>query len=277
MSEQHDPKWEAFVRQTAQAFQYPETPDIRTIPETRPTRPHRVRRVLAYAAVFLVMLSCGLLAVPEIRAAVFSVLRIGAITLFMDEPTPTLTPTAAASPQPTDSEIAVTITRRPLPTPRPTPTTTVLESILDLPGEMTLENARERLSFELVLPTYPSDLGLPDRVFFTASPEYVTFVWLAENSTDTPKLSLQIIKSGGFAKKWIESEPPRVTMVGEDIGYWLDQPHDQFIYPGNTTLFRHITQPALIWADSTLTYRLEGVDTMDEAVKIAESLRPMTR
>ncbi|MGD8626434.1 MAG: hypothetical protein PVJ34_17980, partial [Anaerolineae bacterium] len=145
MNEQTDSMWAEKVRSTASAFAYPPTPDVAAAEQRRlaaraaPAR--RRRRRLAWGmavALALVVLLGGLLAVPQVRAAVLEALNLGAIRVLLGEPTPTpAAKTAEAGP-------------------------TVLPSLLDLAGETTLAEAEAQAGFPVRLPAYPADLGRPD-------------------------------------------------------------------------------------------------------------------
>src|SRR5687768_5232188 len=84
--------WEVEVRRTASAFEYPPTPDIagkvRSRLTARQPRPY-IRLVRVLAAVLIVALALGvLLSVPAVRAKLQEILQIGAITIFVGEPSP---------------------------------------------------------------------------------------------------------------------------------------------------------------------------------------------
>jgi len=179
-----------------------------------------------------------------VRAAIAEVLRIGGIRIFLSEPTPS---------------------RAPLPTPAP------VASVLDLPGETTLDDARSRAPFDILLPAYPPDLGQPDRVFVQdlAGP-VVTLVWLADNPTRV-RLSLQILDESVVGSKF---EPPYLenTTVNGQPAAWVMGEHTLAFYNGRSPFIRIVTQNLLIWEQSAITYRLETDDSLEEARRIAESL-----
>ncbi len=93
MSEQSFELLETSLQAAAHDFPYPLTPDIaravrqRLAMEPRQAAMRRMR--LAWAAAIAVLILAGLLAVPQVRAAVLEALRIGAIRIFLTEPTPT--------------------------------------------------------------------------------------------------------------------------------------------------------------------------------------------
>ena len=74
------------------------------------------------------MILAVILAVPPVRAAVLDWIRIGAVRIFLIQPSPTPVPTA--------------LPETPAPTALPSPTP--LPSVLDLSGETSLADARKR-------------------------------------------------------------------------------------------------------------------------------------
>jgi hypothetical protein len=261
MSEQRDERWEAHIHDTARTFRYPPTPDIaagvRTQTDLRHSSPYR--RLAWVAAVTLLVMS-ALLTVPEVRAVVLEVLRIGGITIFLSEPTATPTIT----PAPTETGVARTL--RPTITPfvEPTP----VSSVLDLPGETTLDAARNAVRFDIAL---PPDFGEPDRVFLQdLGGGVVTLVWL--DTDGEVELALQILDERTVGSKY-EPYDYRQTRVNGQTAYWLTGEHLLAFYLGPDSDFLRIVQSSvLIWEQDNITYRLETNTTLEEAVRIAESL-----
>ena len=126
-------QWEAKLQNIARNFSYPSTPDIASAvaerlaakPELKPLASPQQR--LVCAALVALFILAGLLAVPQVRAAVMEFLQIGAIRIFLTEPTPTAT-SLPATPLPGSAS-----------TPTPRPSATPLSSVLDLAGETTLD------------------------------------------------------------------------------------------------------------------------------------------
>src|SRR5688572_22059100 len=127
---------EAKVMDAARHTQYPPTPDItRTVMRRLEHRKPPVSMALARAAAILALAIAALfVTVPEVRAAVLSLLRVGSVTLLRE------TPTVA-------------------------PTLDMVQTVLMLEGRTTLEAARASLPFDVLLPSYPPDLGSPDYIF----------------------------------------------------------------------------------------------------------------
>jgi hypothetical protein len=204
-----------------------------------------------------------LLAVPEVRAAVLEILRIGGITIFLNEPT--VTPTA------TPQSITTGVVRTPRPTFTPFTEPTPIVSVLDLPGETTLEEARSVVSFDILLPTYPDNLGPPNRVFLQdLGGSVVTLVWLDEDGN--VRLSLQMLNERSVGSKY-EPNNYAHTTVHEQAAMWLTGPHILAFYePGGGDFIRRIESNVLIWEQGIITCRLEIDASLEEAVRIAESL-----
>ncbi|MEW5988128.1 MAG: hypothetical protein AB1791_15965 [Chloroflexota bacterium] len=284
--------WEAQVQDVARAFAYPPTPDIaravgrRVVVARRPSvlTPTRPRVRLAWAVVALLIALVALMTVPQVRAAVLEFLQIGAIRIFFSQPTPTLTP----GPSPFEGEGMVEgpVTATPGDTLAPSPsegeeseTDASRFSILNLSGRTTLEDAELRAGVPVKLPTYPADLGPPDRVFYqeVAGP-MVVLVWLEPGSADQVRLSLYILalEGGAFGGKfdWENVEP---ATVNGDTAYWVQGWHIlQFFDARGRPLYemaRLVEGNVLIWVEGDVTYRLETALSLEEAVRIAESLR----
>ncbi len=278
----------------ARALPYPATPDVaaavrRRLRESRDRgRPMAPARRLAWALAAVLLLVAGLMAVPQVRAAVVEVLRIGVVRIFLG-PTPTepVVPTSTEEPavspallltaSPAEAPAAALptepqATARPTPTPRPSPTP--LSSILDLAGETTLAEARSLSGFPIGLPTYPADLGEPDRVFYQdQGGPVVVLVWLVPGQPDQVQLSLQLLSSKSWGTSKLQPRTVQETTVGDRPAVWAEGPYMMIFRNGNAGATRLIEGHVLIWEDDGITYRLETGESLDEAVRIAESLK----
>lgn len=269
-------RWEARLRATAGALPYPSTPDVaeavrqRLAAESARRAPGSFvtsRPRLAWAIALVVLLVAGLLAVPEVRAGIIQFLRIGAVRIFLAPPTPTPSEAEAIVPALPATGVSPVTTA----TPRPAPT--LAASLIDLGGETTLEEARARFGFPLALPAYPSGLGPPDRVFLqNFGGPMVVLVWLDPAQPDRVRLSLHLLTCDVCATK---SEPAviQTTSVNRQPAVWTEGPYMLQLSNGSIDLRRMVEGHVLIWADGPITYRLETDLSLDEAVKIAESLK----
>jgi hypothetical protein len=217
---------------------------------------------LAGIALTLVLIS-GLLAVPSVRAAVIEFFQIGVIRIFIPEPTQTPTVNPSTTPQPTF-------------TPQPSPTSSYMVSLGDLSGETTLEVAIQKAGFPLRLPTYPPDLGKPNRVFVQdASGALIILVWTAPDNPEKAELILFEIAPGSWAG---EKGAPRTlerTSVNGHEAAWAEGPYALFLANGNIEFRYIVSGHVLLWEEDGITYRLESALTLPEAIQIAESLSPM--
>ena len=201
--------------------------------------------------------------IPSARAAILEFIQIGVVRIFRTEPTPIPTPVS----EPNSNAIPVTAT------PRATlqPLIPLLER---LAGEMTLEEAQKRVDYPILLPAYPSDLGQPDRIFVQEAEGMMTIlIWLDSQKPDKVLLSLHFIPTGSWAINKMGPKIIQETQVNGEYAIWAEG-----IYPlkvrgsGEIEFTRLIDGHVLIWEDGDITYRLETDLTMEEAIKIAESL-----
>ncbi|WP_374685509.1 hypothetical protein [Promineifilum sp.] len=293
------PQWERSLEQLARRFDYPATPDVaavvlnriadsgrratddrRQAAGRRPLAAGRGRLVWTLLALALIM--TGLLAVPQTRAAILSlVTRIGAITIFTDETAPTALPSTALppTPQPSPPPAAAPAGQLPLIPSTATPVATLAASpsppvahsleLFQLGEPVTLDEARQSAPFA---PVEPAALGAPDEVYIHRNVDLpaLTLVW---RKADDALLSLTQIGVPEFASKLIHDEGVTFTFVGEWPAVWLEGPHMLQLlgnWQANSLL---IDSNVLIWADGEITYRLEGAFDLAEARRIAESIR----
>lgn len=256
---------EKWLQETAASFDYPPVPDVsgrvrQRLAEPRPaatTGRHR----LAWVAVFVLLLLASLLAVPQVRAALGEILRIGAMTIFVDDP-------AAGPPvmsAPTATPTATQITRPAVPSPTPTPAVLPVTPV-------SLAAAREMVDAPLRLPAYPDDLGAPDGVYVDRRerPGVVVFVWDRPERPQEPRLSLYQIHQANFGSK--QTRQVAETRVNGRPALWIEGPHLFQLATGSFRPWQFVPGRVLLWSEGGVTYRLEGAPTMEEAVRIAESL-----
>jgi hypothetical protein len=257
MNERFFDEWEQRVRETALSFPYPPTPDVSRAVRQRLTARHprttAARRRVAWAVALILLIIGGLLAVPPVRAAVWRIIRAGAITIFVNEPTPTDTPDAATAVSPT--------------------VPSANEFVFDLATPITLAQAQAQARFPLRLPTYPEDLGPPDQVYRhgTDWPVTIILVWLEPEQPDQVRLSLYYIEADNFAYKGAESL--EMTTVNGRDAFWLEAPHYFQLPDGRSPAWQFVAGRVLIWwTDEGVTYRLESGLPLPEARRIAESI-----
>ncbi|HYP39373.1 MAG TPA: DUF4367 domain-containing protein [Chloroflexia bacterium] len=256
------------LRDLAQRFSYPPTPDIaqsvsrklasegafdkKRAGEARDERSWRPRLAFAPVALVIALLFVGALAVPEVQAFVRSVLRIGVIDIVEGTP-------IAGSPGPMPSPVMG----------------------LDLRGETTLEGARAKIFFPIKLPTYPSDLGPPDRVFVQETEgDALVLAWLDPAREDTARMILDELGSDVLAQKTLSmGYKLQETTVNGQSAVWIGSVHILDFYNRNSgtesELRRLINGPVLLWSEGGITYRLQSDLSLVEAVKVAESLKAL--
>lgn len=244
-----DDRWEAFVRDTARDFPYPPTPEI----DSAAYQPARSRQTLSrwrLAAALLLVALVAALAVPDVRAAVLEVLRIGAVRIFLIEPVHTPSPTPPAS----------------------TPTPATPSPVLNLPGETSLALVRARLKDRVRL---PAELGEPDRVFlqYLGGP-VVTLVWVVADDPNTAEWVLQILDRDVSASKEMYQGRPRAVTVNGRPGVWLEDVHEIVFYRVSGENRRLVQAHTLVWDVDGITYRLETARPLADALRVAESLQP---
>jgi hypothetical protein len=263
-----DPQSERFglrVQTLAAQLTYPPTPAIVDRVSVRLRRPavfNPVPRRLALAGLVLVLAFLASLAVPQVRATLVDFIQLGAVRIYLIAPT--VTPTATPPP-----------TGTPIPTPAPTPT--LLPSLLQLTGKTTLAEARTRTGYTIPLPTYPADLGQPDYVFVqTFDQPMVILVWVDPAKPTQVRLSFHIIAPNSYAIGKIEPTIIENTHVNGLPAIWAVGPYVLQTIGNDYDVRRLIDTDShvLIWpGPERFTYRLETDQSLDEAVKIAESLK----
>jgi hypothetical protein len=200
------------------------------------------------------MVLLTLLLVPPARADLQSLIRIGAVRIGLAQP--------------------------PHATPRPgsavTPTPTPLASPLDLAGATTLQQARAQAGFLLQLPVYPPDLGQPQHVFLqNLNGPMVALVWVDAAQPSHVRLALFEMSNGLYVYKSGAEVVAETTVHGQPA-LWTQGPYIVQVLVNGQVIDdtrRLVTGHVLIWTDNGITYRLETDQPLDEAVRIAESLR----
>ena len=262
MSEPRKSDFEAKLITLAKDFPYPRTPDISGEFDwrqfDRPRGFFQTRR-LAWVGILLILVLASLIAVPGVRARLLEFLQIGSIRIEVTEATPT-------SPA---SEVPGAVIGPPTATPN---YGSNLVSVLELEGETTLEEVQEQAEFPIYMPTYPEDLGDPNRAFYQQLEEqsFVVLVWLYPDTDDQVWISLYALGQGTGGFKGEPRVIEEVEVSGERA-IWTDGPH-LFIIDGFYQMGRLVESPVLIWISEGLTYRLEADLSKGEMIRIAESL-----
>jgi hypothetical protein len=289
----HELQQELFEKQLhslAKGMQYPRTPDIagsvmarvRALPSpTRAERsaseveagrgargegrPRSISRRLAWSLTILLILFTSLMLIPPVRAAVIEFIQIGVVRIFQGEPTP------ATPPEQQFPSTMIPVTATPAATAQP-----LIPLLEKLAGETTLEEAQQQVNYPVVLPSYPSDLGPPDRVFVQdADGDMTVLVWIDPQQPDEILMSLHIVPPGSWAIEKVNPALVQETTVNGQRAIWAVGPYPLRFANGNLDFVRMMDGRVLIWTEGDITYRLETDLTVEEAVKVAESLEPI--
>jgi hypothetical protein len=222
-------------------------------------------RKLAWSLMGIVILCTTLMLIPPARAAILEFIQIGVVRIFRAEPTPL---------PPPQQELPVTMAPG---TATPVGTSQPLIPVLEkFAGEMTLEEAQQIADYPILLPSYPPDLGLPDHVFVQDADGAMTImVWLDSGQPDEVLMSLHFLPPESWAVKKIEPTFIRETTVNDRRAIWTVGPYPIRYSNGNIDFVRLIDGHVLIWTDGDVTYRLETDLSLEEAVRVAESLEPV--
>ncbi|MGE5374795.1 MAG: DUF4367 domain-containing protein, partial [Bacteroidota bacterium] len=159
----------------------------------------------------------------------------------------------------------------------PVPTVASMLPLLEqMAGETTLSAAQRQADYPILLPSYPADLGKPDRVFVVdANGPMTILVWMEPQDPEQVKMSLHFIPEGSWAVNKFAPQAIDETSVNDQRAVWAVGPYPILFRNGDMEISRLVNGHVLIWEDGGVTYRLESNLSMDEAVKIAESLEPI--
>lgn len=268
--------WEQQLRATASVFTYPPTPDL----AQRVTRRlqgrlqlHYQRRRaprLAWAAAAVLVIFAFLMAVPSVRAQIVEFLQVGIVRIFLVEPSPT---PAKVSPAVTEGAEEPEITPSTIPSSSPTP---VPQSRFPgLFGETTLEEASRQVSYPIRLPQYPPDLGRPDRVYLQdLDGQVLVLVWFHPDEPGDVRMSLHTYAGESITAEKFQPRLVQETEVHGEPAVWAEGPYVLKLSNGSFQHLRLIEGHVLIWESEGVTYRLETDLSLEEAVRVAESLEP---
>ena len=204
-------------------------------------RRRRTRALLAAAAVFAVV-ATGVVAIAPARHAVADWLGIGAVEIRRSD--------------------------RPLP-----PATSTTSHRSGSTAAQRLAAARKAVRFRIVTPSRASAGALADVVIDRRVPgglvaltyERFTLVEIATNRTQPPPLTKLVSGSTPI---------PRVTVRGRP-GLWIAEPHaigfvDRSGHFISDTVRR--SGPVLMWERGGVTYRIEGLRSLEDAQAVAATL-----
>jgi hypothetical protein len=262
-------EFENKLRSIASGMEYPRTPDIAGSVTTRlraATRSRFNSKALAWSLTIILVLCSSLMLIPPARAAILEFIQIGVVRIFPQPVEPTVESVRTATPA---ALVPMTSTSS-------SQSSTLLPILNQMAGKTTLDIAQSKVEFPIVLPKYPSDLGQPDYVYLqNADGNIVILVWLDPQHPEQVLMSLHIISNSSWMIKKMEPTAIQETSVDGQHAVWTTGPYPLIFSNGNTQYERLISGHVLIWGDLDVTYRLETNSSMEEAVKIAESLEPI--
>jgi len=262
-------EFENKLRSIANGMEYPRTPDIAGSVTTRlhtTTRPRFNSKALTWSLTIILVLCSSLMLIPPARAAILEFIQIGVVRIFPQPVTPTIEPILTATPV---AQLPTTATSSSL-------SESLLPILSQMAGKTTLTDAQTKVEFPILLPSYPSDLGQPDYVYVQdADGSMVILVWLDSQQPDEVRLSLHFIPSNSWVINKMGPKVIQETHVNKQRAIWAEGPYPLILWNGNVEFTRLIEGHVLIWADGVITYRLETDLSLEEAVKIAESLKPI--
>ena len=175
-----DMEFENQLRAIASGMEYPRTPDIAGSMMTRihtfPSPYGRgargegstrfFSRKLVWSLTILLMLISSLALIPPVRAAIIEFIQIGVVQIF------------PRSVQPTPEAI------RTVTPPVATPEASLIPLLDEIAGRTTLANAQQIADYQILLPTYPTELGQPDHVYVQDAEGAMTIlVWTDPSSS----------------------------------------------------------------------------------------------
>lgn len=279
MNELQQELFEKQLLSLAKGMEYPRTPDVAGSVMTRlhafPSpkgkgvrgkgRPRSIARRLVWSLTVILILFASLMLIPPVRAAVIEFIQIGVVRIFQGEPAP------GTPPNQQFPYTMVPVTATPAATSQP-----LIPLLERLAGEMTLEEAQQTVSYPILLPSYPPELGEPDRVFVQdADGDMTILVWIDPQQPEDVLMSLHFLPPGSWAVKKMDPTLIQETTVSGQRALWTIGPYPIRFSNGNLDFIRLIEGHVLIWFDGEMTYRLETSLSLEEAIKIAESLEPI--
>jgi hypothetical protein len=100
-------------------------------------------------------------------------------------------------------------------------------------------------------------------------------VWIDPGRPDKIRLSLHLIPSTSWAVEKFDPAQVQETQVNGQHAIWAVGPYPLRLRNNDLDFMRLIAGRVLIWKDGEITYRLETDQSLEEAIKVAESLQPL--
>ena len=225
---------------------FPSTPDLsghvrRRLADGRQARSPLSRRTLVIALAAVLVAVGAVMVVPQARSAILDWLGIGNVTIRYVEDIP-------------PSDLAT--------------------GDLGLGERVSLERARERAGFTVMVPTL-GDLDDPPKVYFREDARQVAFLY---GSEDKPKLLITQAGASGAVEKLVNvgaTDVELVTVRRGEAGAWLSGDTHALFYPQppHEEAFRLVGNALIFETAGAVTVRIEAEISKDEALRIARSMR----
>lgn len=253
----------------ASGMEYPPTPDIasRVSEQLYPsTRSRFISRKLAWSLTIIFVLVSSIMLVPPARAAIIEFIQIGIVRIFPQEVESTPETIVIATPE---SIIPAAAT--------PTESVPMLIPFLDqIAGETELNNVQAIAPYPILFPAYPVNLRQPDHVYVQDADGVMTIlVWTDPEEPKRVMMSLHFIPAGHWAINKFGPVDIEEVEVNNKRAIWAVGPYPLIMDDGRLLVERLINGHVLIWENDGITYRLETALSLEEAIKIAESLEPI--
>lgn len=255
-----DIEFENHLRAIGADMDYPQTPEIAEFVDARiriSTHPRFVSKKFAWSLTIVLVLLSSLSLIPTARAAIIDFIQIGIVRIF---------PQVVETP-PINAHITAT---------PDAPVPSIIQLLDNILGETNLVNAKRIVSYPLLLPTYPEDLGQPNHVYIQDVDGTMTIlVWVDPLVSQHVTMSLHFIPTGSWAINKMAPVVIEEAVVNGQRAIWAEGPYPLIVRNGEPQFTRLIEGYVLIWEDRGITYRLETNVNLEEAIKIAESLAPI--
>ena len=100
----------------------------------------------------------------------------------------------------------------------------------------------------------------------------VILVWLDPEKPGETQLAIHLIDMPFYGIKQAFSDSLQQSEVDNQPAFWVPGPHRLLLNNGDLQEWVFVAGNVLVWTDDELTYRLESGLSMEEAVRIGESL-----
>jgi len=262
--------FEEQLRSIASEMNYPRTPDIAGFVTARlrfSTHSRLFSKARAWSLTIVLIVILSLVLISPVRAAIIEIIQIGIVRIFPQPTVPTVQPVITATPESFAPQAATASSS----------VSTLIKTLDGLAGETTLDDAQTKVPYLLQVPTYPLGLGKPDRVYVQDlnDGKMTVLIWFDSQDPAKVSLSLHFIPSGSWAINKMKPKVIRETQVKNQRAIWTEGPYPLILKNKDIEFTRLIEGHVLIWSEGDITYRLETNLSMEEAIKIAESLTPV--